>query len=145
MSEVTQTSPPGWFRIAGIVALLWNAFGIVSYLMHVMQSEASLAALPADERALFESFPAWVNGAFAIAVFAGTAGALGLVRRKRWAVPLVGLSLVAIVLQMGYTFLASALIDVMGAGAAVLPSVIVIAAAALFWLARLASTRGWLE
>jgi hypothetical protein len=145
MTEVAPSSTPGWFRIVAIVGLLWNAFGVVSYLMHVTISEASLAAMPAAERELFEAFPAWVTGAFAIAVFAGLAGALGLVLRKRWSVPLLGLSLLAIILQMGYTLFVSDMLAVMGASAAILPVVIVVVGAAMFWLARTASTRGWLS
>lgn len=144
MTEVAPSSTPGWFRIVAILGLVWNALGVVSYFMHVMMSEASLAAMPAAERELWEAFPAWVTGAFAIAVFAGLAGALGLVLRKRWSVPLLGLSLLAILVQMAYTLFMSGMVEVMGAGAAVLPVMIVVVGAALFWLARTASTRGWL-
>ena len=144
MTEVAPSSAPGWFRIVAILGLLWNAFGVVSYFMHVTMSEASLAAMPEAERALFESFPAWVTGAFAIAVFAGLAGALGLVLRKSWSVPLLGLSLLAILIQFGYTLFVSDMLAVMGAGAAVLPVIIIVVGAALFWLARTASMRGWI-
>jgi hypothetical protein len=144
MSEVAPSSPPGWFRIVAIAGLLWNALGVVSYLMHVSMSDAQLAAMPPEERALWEAFPAWVTGAFAIAVFSGLAGALGLVMRKRWSVPLLGLSLVAILVQMGYTLLMSEMVAVMGAGSAVLPVLIIVVGGLLLWLARMASQRGWL-
>jgi hypothetical protein len=145
MTEIASSPTPGWFRIVAILGLLWNALGVVSYFMHVTMSEASLAAMPAAERALFESFPVWVTGAFAIAVFGGLAGALGLVLRKRWSVPLLGLSLLAILFQFGYTLFVSDMLAVMGAGAAVLPVMIIVVGAALLWLARTASTRGWLN
>jgi hypothetical protein len=144
MSEVTSSSPPGWFRIVAILGLLWNAFGIFSYLQHVYMSDAALAAMPPEQRAMVEGFPAWVTGVFAIAVFAGTAGALGLVLRKKWSVALLGLSFVAIVVQMGYSLFASGMLEVMGPSASILPVIIIIVGAALFWLARMASQRGWL-
>ena len=43
----------------------------------------------------------WVTGLFAIGVFAGALGTLGLVLRRRWARPLLLLSLVAVILQFG--------------------------------------------
>ncbi len=144
MTEVAPSSTPGWFRIVAILGLIWNVLGVVSYFMHVTMSEASLAAMPAAERELFESFPPWVTGAFAIAVFAGLAGALGLVMRKRWAVGLLGVSLLAILVQMVYTLVLSDMVSVMGADAAILPVLIVVVGVALFWLARMASMRGWL-
>jgi hypothetical protein len=144
MSEVAPSNPPGWFRIVAILGLLWNAFGIVSYLQHVYLSDEALAAMPPDQQALIEAFPAWVTGAFAIAVFAGTAGALGLVLRKKWSVPLLALSLAAIVIQMGYSLFASGMLEVMGPSASILPIIIIVVGAALFWLARMASQRGWL-
>ena len=145
MTEVATSSQPGWFRVVAILGLLWNAFGVVTYLMHVTTGDAALDAMPAEQRELFEAIPAWVTGAYAIAVFSGLAGALGLVMRKRWSVALLGLSLLAIVVQMGYTLFGSPVMEVMGAGAAVLPIVITVVGALLFWLAWMASTRRWLE
>jgi hypothetical protein len=144
MSEVNSSSPPGWFRIVAILALVWNAFGVFSYLQYVYMSDEAIAALPPEQQAMYADFPAWVTGAFAIAVFAGVIGALGLVLRKKWAMPVLALSLGAIVIQMGYSLFGSGMLEVMGPTASIFPVIVILVGGALLWLARMASQRGWL-
>src|SRR6056297_3046586 len=80
-----DNKPPGLYWTVAWVALVWNLIGVATYLGHVM-SEAG-AAPPV---------PAWVTGAYALAVFGGTFGAVGLLLRRAWAVPLFAVSLVAV-------------------------------------------------
>jgi drug/metabolite transporter (DMT)-like permease len=97
------------------------------------------------ERSLMESSPMWVTGLFAIAVFAGALGALGLLLRRRWARPLLILSLVAVVLQFGGWLLATDAIRMIGPSVFAMPAVIVAVAILLAWLATIAVRRGWLR
>ena len=83
--------------------------------------------------------------AYAIAVFAGALGSLMLVLRRKLAVPLLVLSLLAVVVQMGYVFFLSDTLAVMGNAAMAMPLLIIAIAAALVWLARAAAARGWLR
>ncbi len=87
----------------------------------------------------------WVTGLFAIGVFAGALGALGLVLRRRWARPLLLLSLVAVILQFGGWLLMTDAIAVIGPSVFVMPAIIVAVAILLAWLATIASRRGWLS
>ena len=63
MSEETSGGTPRSFLIIGIVALLWNLMGVMSYIMQVTMSPEALANMPEAERALMESLPAWATGA----------------------------------------------------------------------------------
>ena len=81
-----------WFMVAAVAALLFMALGCVSYLMHVF---ADPATMPLDQRAAYAAEPAWVTGAYAVAVWVGLAGAILLVLRRRLAEPALLLSLVA--------------------------------------------------
>ena len=146
MSQSTyRTTPTRGFWIISVLALLWNLMGIATYLMTVTMSEEALAALPEAERALYTSTPAWVTSAYAIAVFGGTLASVALLMRKAWAVPLFLVSLVAILLQMGHALFGTALIEVQGAAAAVLPLLILVIAAYLAWFSRSAHRRGWIS
>ena len=59
MSEESPGAPrPRSFLIIGIVALIWNLFGVMSYMMHVKMSPETLAQMAEAERALLESSPA---------------------------------------------------------------------------------------
>jgi hypothetical protein len=78
-------------------------------------------------------------------VFSGLIGAIGLLLRKRWATTYFLVSLIAIVVQFGYTLFVMDAIALLGPAMA-LPFPIVIAAFAVFllWFARYARRHGWI-
>ena len=125
MSDLIRDEPTRSYWIISILALLWNLLGIMTYMMHVTLTAEDLAAMREAERALYAGTPAWVTGAYAIAVFGGTLGCVALLLRKGWAVAVFGVSLAAIVAQMGYSLLMTDLIEVMGAGSVIMPLVII--------------------
>lgn len=145
MNDTTGTKPPTWFWIVAVLALLWEVMGVGSYLYHVSLSPEAIAALPAGQSALMTMTPAWVNGAFAIATFAGLLGALGLLMRRRWASPLLILSLVAVVIQFGWVFGVAKAHELIGPSAAIFPAFIILVAIVLVWFAGVAAKRGWLR
>lgn len=143
--QVTETrKPPRSFWIIASLALVWNAIGIMTYLMTIMMSQEALEALPEAERALYTDTPAWATGAYAIAVFGGTLACGALLLRKAWAVPLFVVSLGAILIQMIHALLMTSLLEVRGLSAVVLPLLIVLIAAYLVWYSRSAKKKGWI-
>ena len=144
MPESSLAGPPRRFWIIGLVALAWNLVGVMSYVMNVTAGPEALAGLPEAERSLYTDIPAWATAAFAIAVFGGALGSVALLARKAWAVPVFLASLVAIVVQMGHALFMSALLELRGAGAAVLPLLVLAIGAYLVWFSRSARDRGWL-
>lgn len=145
MNQYSPLRPPMWFWIVAIAGLLWELMGVASYLYHVTLTPEAIAALPAGQAALMRMTPPWVNAAFAIATWGGLAGALGLVLRRRWARPLLILSLVAIVIQFGWVFLIAKSHELIGPSSAIFPAVIILIAIVLVWFAGLAIKRGWLR
>ena len=91
--------PPKWYLPIAIVALLWNLIGCAAYLSDVTLSPEDVAAMTAVQQAMYAARPAWSVAATAIAVWAGAVGCLGLIRRKRWAMPLLIASVAGIVVQ----------------------------------------------
>jgi hypothetical protein len=140
----TTSAPPKTFWLTGGLALLWNAIGIVTYLTSVTMSQETLASMPEADRALIADTPAWATGAYAIAVFAGTAASVGLLVRRAWAVPVFVLSLIGILVQMGHALFGTALLAVRGPGAGVLPLLIIAIAVYLVWYSRAARRNGWI-
>ncbi len=134
----------GSFWIISGLALAWNLIGVASYLASVMISPEALETLTEAERALYSDTPAWVTGAYAIAVFAGTLASIALLLKKAWAAPLFVVSLVGILVQMGHGFFMSDMLAVQGAGAAVLPILIIIVAIYLLWYANECKKKGWI-
>jgi hypothetical protein len=93
------TSKPKWLLWASFLFLLWNLIGLVSFTMQWMMTPADIAKLPAEQRDLWGDMAGWIWAAYAVAVAAGTTGAVGLVRAKKWAEPLFLISIVAILIQ----------------------------------------------
>lgn len=145
MSDNAGIKVPTWFWIVAVLALLWELMGVGSYLYHVTMSAEAIAALPEGQRDLMNATPSWVMGAFAIAVFSGLAGAVGLVLRRKWAKPLLILSLVAAVIQFGWVFLVFKAHETLGPSSAVFPGIIIVIGAFLVWFASDAAKRGWLR
>jgi hypothetical protein len=85
-------------------------------------------------------------GATAIAVFAGAAGCLGLILRKRWATPLLLASLAGVIVQDIYLFvLNGSSVNAAVPGAAIMQGLVFLIAIGLVLLARKASAQGWLS
>ncbi len=144
MSNSTSMKLPVWFWIVGAIAVVWNLFGVLSYLGFVTMSDEALAALPEAQQALLTSYPAWVKGVFAVAVFAGVAGSLLLLLRKTMTVPVFGVSLAAVLLQMTWWLGFSGAVAVYGTGVIFMPALVIIAAGFFLWFSMNSKSKGWL-
>ena len=144
MNEAAIARPPVWFRILAILALLWELFGVSTYLMHVGILPSDPGGMSEVERSLSGSMPIWATAAYAVAVFAGAVGALGLLLGKAWARPLLILSLIGIVVQFTWWLLLSGAMDAIGGSAAIMPLIVILVGASLVWLANIGVRRGWL-
>jgi hypothetical protein len=144
-TTTSPVKPPTWYRVVTILAVIWMLFGVVAWVMDLMMDEAALAKMSDAQRQLYAVRPQWLFAVYAIAIFSGLAGAIGLVLRKSWATTLLAISLVAIVIQFGYTFTAMHAIEILGASAALpFPIVIFLIGAALLWLSMRAKRSGWI-
>jgi len=141
MTAPSTVKPAKWFLPVAGVALVWNLLGVVAYLG---QMSADLSALPDAQRAFYESMPAWATAAFAIAVFGGVAGSVGLLLRKSWALPALVLSVAGVAVQMTHSLLLGNGMAIFGSSALVLPLLTFAIGLGLVGLARLAKTRAWI-
>lgn len=132
----------GWFKPAAIASILWFLLGCGLYLYEVTLDPASL---PLDMRMMMEALPTWMWAAFAVAVWIGLAGTVLLLLRKRLAVPLLGVSLLASVVQNSAYVLDRRLSEVTGSDQLLLPIIIVAVNWTIFWFAYYSQRRGWLR
>jgi hypothetical protein len=102
MNSAAKTPLHLW--IVGGLATVWNAFGCYDYVMTETRNEAYLSMATAAQRAYFESFPAWMVGAWALGVWGGLIGAVLLLMRSRHAVTAFGLSLLGLAIGTFYQF-----------------------------------------
>lgn len=137
--------PPAWYWIVAALALVWMAIGVAAWVMDLLTDEAAIAQMSEAQQQLYRSRPTWLFAVYAVAIFAGLVGAIGLLLRKGWAVSSLAVSLIAIIVQFGYTFLGMDAIRVLGAAAAVpFPLVIFAIGAVLLWFSAHARKRGWI-
>ena len=133
------------FWLVAVLALLWNLFGLYSFYYHFTATPAVIASWPEAQQQIEAAAPRWIFVAFAIATIAGVLGSLGLLLRKRWAVPVLLLSLLAIVVQFTAHYLTTRTWALTGIGGAMLPLCIGLFGLFLWWYARKATARGWLR
>ncbi|KAA3624908.1 MAG: hypothetical protein DWP94_02320 [Flavobacterium sp.] len=142
---MTTTKPNTGFWIIAVLALLWNLMGVFQYLSTTLWADEIKEALPAEQVALMEALPSWYSYVFAVAVFAGVIGSLLLLLRKRLAVPVLGISLLAVLVQMGYWLFATEVMEVVGMSSVVMPLVVIIIAIFLYFYGKGAAQKGWLR
>lgn len=145
MDGETKPAVPGWYWIVAVLALLWEAGGCYAYLTQVTMKAADMGSMAAAQREVWLSMPVWVWCAYAVAVWVGLTGALALLLRQRWARSAFIVSLLAVVLQFGWVFLATPALARLGATSTALPVCIIVIGAALVWFADMAARRGWLR
>ena len=143
MSELLNREAPKWFMVISVILLIWNLLGVMAYIAQVTMSPESLAALPDDQRQLYESTPAWATAAFAIAVNCGALGCLLLVLKKNLAGLFLQLSLAGILVQMFHSFFMSNSFEVFGPGGMVMPVMVLVIAIYLVILAAKAKAQRW--
>ena len=102
MTENTSNKPPIWFWIASTIGLIWNGMGISHYLGQAYNTDGWRSQYTAEQLEVVSNYPSWLTAAFAIAVFAGTLGCILLLLRKKFANFMLLISLIAVIIQMGY-------------------------------------------
>ena len=146
MTKSVTIKPPAWFWIVSVVALLWNLLGAMAYLAQAFITDEGKGMLPADQLELLENTPAWATAAFAIAVWGGVLGCIGLLVRKKWARPVLLVSLLGILVQMSYAFFMTNATEVYGtAQGVVMPLLLIVIGIGLVLFAKSSQNKGWIS
>lgn len=138
---VVRTHTPIHLWIVGVLALLWSAMGAFDYLATQMELDFYMSQFTESQLAYFYGFPAWVVSAWAIAVWCGLAGSVGLLLRRRWAVWMFGVSLLGMALTTVYNFVLTDGSAVMGTGGVIFTVIIWVVAILLFVYSRRQAAR----
>ncbi|MEC8178555.1 MAG: hypothetical protein VX072_02725, partial [Pseudomonadota bacterium] len=103
MDKHLKARTPWHLWVVGIVSLAWNAFGANDYLQTQLGNLAyfesmmdGIEATPQQALAYFQSYPAWVHGAWAVGVWGAVLGSLLLLLRTRFAMHAFALSLLGL-------------------------------------------------
>lgn len=136
---IPVSSSPRWLPIVAALGLLWNIFGMFQFFASFGGSVEGLMqqGMTADQARLYYGLPIWMTAAFAIGVFGGAIGSVLLWLRKPVATAVFALSLSAyIVLYIGD--IALGVFAAFGPPQVVVLTLVVLIAAVLLWVSRLA-------
>lgn len=140
-----MSTAPKWFRPVAVVALLWNLMGCAAFVADLMLTAEDMAAMTPAQQALYEALPAWGPVGTALAVWGGALGCIALLLGRRWAVPVLGVSLAGVIIQDVAIFGFAGGATAGGFAAIVLQGLVLAVAVGLLVLARHAAAEGWLR
>ncbi len=92
---MSSTMPTSFWVIAGLF-LIWNLMGVFHYLTSVNATVESLVAqgMTIKQAEVFHNTPSYHYAVFALGVWSGLLGAVLLLLRKDWAIPVFIFSVV---------------------------------------------------
>ena len=144
-SEETPTRIPVWFRIVAVIALLWNLMGCAAFAAEMLIQEEMMKTMTPEAQEWAKGIPGWIYVVYFLAVSSGTLACIGLLVRKSWATPLFAVSLVSVVIQMGYTMFIAKGSDVLGTADKIMSLVVIVLAAVLLWFSMYVRKRSWMS
>ena len=146
MSEETTNKPGTAYWVIAGVLLVWNIIGLMFYYQQsILTPELMMDAGLTDQQiAHIVNTPAWGHSGYAIAVNAGVLGAILLLLRKAWALPLFVLSLVGALVQDLDAFVLRDAIEAWGTSGIILPLFVIAVCAFEIWYSKDAKAKGWL-
>ncbi len=132
MSSETGNS----LKFIAIAAIIWNGLGVAMYLMSTMAAPGALVEAYGQELAdMYAAKPAWATGAFALSVFAGLIGSIGLFLRKSWSRSLFAISLLSVLAHDFWGFSAGVFAKV-GGFDKIMTLVVLVIAIFLLWFSH---------
>ena len=140
-----KTSPSVWFWVISIIALLWYLMDMSAFFMRVLMTDDVIKAMPDNQQHLYRNMPLWVNIVFAGEVFGGALGCVGLLLRKKWALPLFVVSILGVLSQTFHIYILSDAISTMGTPAIVMPLLAILIGIGTIVLAKSAISKRWLR
>lgn len=140
--RAVEQAAPKWLNWVVVIALLWNLLGFAALAMDSLQMGPPLTP---EQAAYAAAVPIWAKAASWIAVGAGIAGCLLLLRRQTRAVLAFAVSLLALVVQDVQMFVVADAGTLFGSTPMVMQAMVALIAAFLLWLAVSGRRKGWLH
>ena len=147
MAEILNNKPSTAYWIIAGVLLVWNLVGLMFYYQQSTLTVDLMmdAGLTDAQIAHITNTPAWGHAGYAFAVNAGVLGAILLLLRKTWAIPLFYISLAGALVQDLDAFVMRDAMEAWGTMAVALPLTVILICVFEIWYARSAKAKGWLS
>ncbi|MBT8244751.1 MAG: hypothetical protein HKP48_06155 [Winogradskyella sp.] len=143
MTNSANSKAPFWYWIVSLLALLWYGLGIYYYLSQAYNTSAYRAMYTPEQLMVVDKMPAWAIGAFAVAVFTGIIGVIGMFLRKEWSKTLFLISLAGIIVQYIYNVFIGKMYELFSLPENIRYFIIPIIAYLLYYIVSDVSKRQW--
>jgi hypothetical protein len=139
------TKPNTAFWIIAVIALLWNLSGVYLWLYeYFLITEEIRATLPPEQVEIMASAPSWSTYVYGLAVFSGLLASVLLLMRKKMAVGVFLLSLIAVLILQLYWMFGMDIVDKMGPQSLIMPLIVIALAIFEYFYSKGAARNGWL-
>lgn len=139
------TKPNTAFWIIAVLALLWNLIGVFFWVSeYFLMTEEIKATLSPEQVELMNNAPSWNIYIYGIAVLGAVLASVMLLMRKKLALALFGISLIAILIVQGYWIFAMDTVGKMGPEALIMPLIVIAIAIFEYYYSKGAARNGWL-
>jgi hypothetical protein len=151
MQQAMPARTPAHLWIVGILSLLWSCFGAYDYVMsHRRNTDYIASAMPGVDPnaalAWMDAFPMYAKIGWGLGVWGGLLGAILLLIRSRYSVWAFAVSMLGIVLSIGWQIAAAPkLAGAEGAMYTVMPWVIIVIGLFLLWYSWTMEKKGVLH
>jgi len=135
-----KQKPYNYLKTILIILFVWNIIGILFFLQDVFLDPKILTENQLEFRS---RFPFWIKIIYALAVFGGTIGTFGLIKRKSWSHSIVIVSMLAVIVQMYHSIFIANSLEFLGNSAAILPTIIIVMSIVLAWIAETYKRNNW--
>lgn len=135
-----KQKPYNYLKTILIILFVWNIIGILFFLQDVFLDPKILTE---NQLEFHSRFPFWIKIIYALAVFGGTIGTFGLIKRKSWSHSIVIVSMLAVIVQMYHSIFIANSLEFLGNSAAILPTIIIVLSIVLAWIAETYKRNNW--
>ena len=142
---VITTAIPSWFKVAAILALIWNVLGLMAFIAQIAMTPDDISRLPQAQQDLLATTPLWATVAFAVAVISGTLASIALLMRKIICYPLYIASLTGVMVQMFHAFVISNSFEIYGPSGTIMPIMVIVVAWLLMKFSASAVKNKWFD
>ena len=139
MQQAVSARTPAHLWIVGALSLLWSCFGAYDYTMSNMRNEDYIkSAMPGTDPAValawMDAFPIYAKIGWALGVWGGLLGAILLLMRSRYSVWAFAVSMLGIVLSIGWQLVAAPALPGADSGMAkIIPFIVIVIGLFLLW------------
>lgn len=139
---VERPRAPWHLWLVGILAVLWNGFGAVDFVMTQVQHEDYMASFSDEQKAFFYGLPIWVVTGWAVGIWSAVLGSVLLLFRSRFAGLAFLASLAGMAVSFGHNFTSGGVEVMGGAGYLIFSAIIVVIGVFFYLYTRWMSARG---